>query len=93
LIYESDVIDHSKATDVSFELRAITVVSYFISSFQRPIKPPVKLGMAKRKPKVREERKNEAIIYRKCLPHHESQLLREHVQSSPITFSYQVVEI
>jgi hypothetical protein len=57
LIYESDVIHHSKATDVSFEARAITVVSYFISSFQRPIKPPVKLGTAKRKPKIREERK------------------------------------
>jgi hypothetical protein len=57
LIYESDVIDHSKATDVSFEARGITVVSYFISSFQRPIKLPVKLGMVKRKPKIREERK------------------------------------
>jgi hypothetical protein len=49
---------------------AITFVSYFISSFQRPIKPPVKLGTAKRKPKLREERKNEAIICRNCLPHH-----------------------
>ena len=30
----------------------------------------MKLGTAKRKPKFREERKNEAIICRKCLPHH-----------------------
>jgi hypothetical protein len=48
---------------------AITFVSYFISSFQRPIKLPVKLGTAKRKPKIREEIKNEAIICRNCLPH------------------------
>jgi hypothetical protein len=52
LIYEGDVIHHSKATDVNYVMIAITVVSYFISSFQRPIKPP-----AKRKPKLREERK------------------------------------
>jgi hypothetical protein len=36
---------------------AITFVSYFISSFQRPIKPPMKLETAKRIPKLREERK------------------------------------
>jgi hypothetical protein len=57
LIYEGDVIHHFKATDLSYVMIAITFVSYFISSFQRPIKPPFKLGTAKRKPKIREERK------------------------------------
>jgi hypothetical protein len=57
LIYEGDVIHHFKATDVSYVTIGMTVVSYFISSFQRPIKPPEKLGTAKRKPKIREERK------------------------------------
>jgi hypothetical protein len=54
----------------SYVMIAITFVSYFISSFQRPIKPPMKLETAKRKPKIWEERKNEEIICRKCLPHH-----------------------
>jgi hypothetical protein len=49
---------------------AITFVSYFISSFQRPIKPPVKLGTAKRNPKFERREKNEEIICRNCLPHH-----------------------
>ena len=58
LIYEGDVIHHFKATDLSYVMIAITFVSYLISSFQRPIKPPVKLGTAKRKPpELREERK------------------------------------
>jgi hypothetical protein len=52
LIYEGDVIHHFKATDLSYVMIAITFVSYFISSFQRPIKPPVKFGTAKRKPKL-----------------------------------------
>jgi len=30
----------------------------------------MKLGTAKRKPKLREERKNEAIICSNCVPHH-----------------------
>ena len=70
LIYEGDVIHHFKATDLSYVMIAITFVSHFISSFQRPIKLPVKLGTAKRKPKLREERKNEAIVCMICLPHH-----------------------
>jgi hypothetical protein len=57
LIYEGDVIHHSKAIDVSYVMKTITVVSYFISSFQRSIKPPMKIETAKRKPKLREERK------------------------------------
>jgi hypothetical protein len=57
LIYEGDVIHHFKATDLSYVMIAITFISYFTSSFQRPIKLPVKLGTAKRKPKLREERK------------------------------------
>jgi hypothetical protein len=40
LIYEGDVIHHFKATDLSYVMTAITFVSYFISSFQRPINPP-----------------------------------------------------
>jgi hypothetical protein len=55
LIYEGDVIHHFKATDPSYVTIAIAFVPYFISLFQRPIKPPVKLGTAKRKPKFREE--------------------------------------
>jgi hypothetical protein len=57
LIYEGDVTHHFKATHLRYVMIAITFVSYFISSFQRPIKPPVKLGTAKIKPKLREERK------------------------------------
>jgi hypothetical protein len=87
LIYEGDVIHHFKATDISYMMIAITFVSYFISSFQRRIKPPVKLGTAKRNPNFERREKNEAIICRNYLPHH------EHVQNSPITFSPCVVEI
>jgi len=57
LIYEGDVIHHFKATDLSYVTIVITFVSYFISSFQRRIKPAMKLGTAKRKPKLWEERK------------------------------------
>jgi hypothetical protein len=57
LIYEGDVIHHFKATDVSYVMIGITVISYFISSFQRRISLPVKLETAKRKHKIREERK------------------------------------
>jgi hypothetical protein len=57
LIYEGDVIHHFKATDLSYVTVVITFVSHFISLFQRPIKPPVKLGTAERKPKLRKERK------------------------------------
>jgi hypothetical protein len=56
---------------------AITFVSCFISLFEGHIKPSVKLGTAKRKPKLLEQRKNEEIISR----------------SSPITFVPYVVEI
>jgi hypothetical protein len=38
-------------------MTAITFISYFISSFQRPIKLPMKLETAKRIPKLGEERK------------------------------------
>jgi hypothetical protein len=58
LIYEGDVIHRFKATDPSYVMIAVTFVSYFISSFQRPIKPPVKLGTAKRKPKFQRGDKN-----------------------------------
>jgi hypothetical protein len=57
LISEGDVIHHFKATDLSYVIIAITFISYFISSFQRPIKPPVKLGIAERKPKLLERKK------------------------------------
>jgi hypothetical protein len=57
LIYEGDVIHHFKATDISYVTISITFVSYSISLFQRPIKPPMKLDSAKRKPELREERK------------------------------------
>ena len=70
-IYEGDVIHHFKATNLSYVMIAITFVSYFISSFQRPIKPPVNLGTAKRKPpEFKRREKKEAIICRNCLPHH-----------------------
>jgi hypothetical protein len=69
-MYEGDVIHHFKATDLSYMMVTITFVSYFISLFQRLIKPPMKLETAKRKPKLWEEKKNEAIICRNCLPHH-----------------------
>jgi hypothetical protein len=57
LIYEGDVIHHFKATDLSYVVIAIIFVSYFISSFQRPIRRPMKLETTKRKPKLQEERK------------------------------------
>ena len=41
--YDLSVIHHFKATDLNYVMIAITFVSYFISSFQRHIKPPVKL--------------------------------------------------
>jgi hypothetical protein len=60
LIYEGDVIHHFKAIDLSYMMIAITFVSYFISSFQRPIKPPMKLETAIRKPEIREQRKKKS---------------------------------
>jgi hypothetical protein len=58
LIYEGDdAIHHFKAIDLSYVMIAITFVSILISLFHRHIKPPVKLGTAKIKPKLREERK------------------------------------
>ena len=48
---------------------AITFVSYFISLLEGRIKPSVKLGTAKRIPKIREQKKNEEIISSNCLPH------------------------
>jgi hypothetical protein len=56
-IYKGDVIHYFKATDLSYVVIAIPFVSYFISSFQRPTKPHMKLETAKIKPKIREERK------------------------------------
>jgi hypothetical protein len=61
---------HFNARDVSYLMKGITFVSYFISSFQRHIRPLMKLETAKRKPKFREERKNVTIIFRNYLPHH-----------------------
>ena len=49
---------------------AITFVSCFISLLEGHIKPSGKLGTAKRKPKLRQQRKNEEIISSNCLPHH-----------------------
>jgi hypothetical protein len=48
---------------------AITFVSCFISLLEGCIKPSVKLGTAKIKPKLQEQRKNEEIIYSNCFPH------------------------
>jgi len=48
LIYEGDVIHHFKATDLSYMTIAITFVSYFISSFQRCIKPAVEIRDGKK---------------------------------------------
>jgi hypothetical protein len=59
-----------KATEVSVVMIRITLVSYLISSFQRPIRPPMKLETAKRTPTFERTEKNEAIICRKCIPHH-----------------------
>jgi hypothetical protein len=57
LIYEGDVIHNFNATNLSYVVAAITFISYFISSFQRPIRPPMKLETAKRNLKLREKRK------------------------------------
>ena len=70
MLHEGDVIHHFKATDLSYVTIVITFVSYFISSFQRCIKPAVKLGTAKENPNFERIEKNEAIICRNCLPHH-----------------------
>jgi hypothetical protein len=59
-----------KATEVSFVMIRITLVSYFISSFQRPISPPMKLETARKNPNFNRREKNEAIICRNCIPHH-----------------------
>jgi hypothetical protein len=70
LIYEGNVIHHLKATDLSYMTITITFISCFISLLERHIKLSVQLENAKRKPRFREERKNEEIISRNCLPHH-----------------------
>jgi len=70
LIYEGDVINHFKATYVSYVTIAITFALRFISLLERRTNPSVKLGTAKRKPKIRQKRKNEEIISRNCLPHY-----------------------
>jgi hypothetical protein len=59
-----------KATEVSFVMIRITLVSYLISSFQRPIRLPMKLETAKRTLTFERREKNEAIICRNCIPHH-----------------------
>ena len=56
-IYEGDVIHHFTATDLTYVMIAITFVSYFISSFQRHTKQPVKLGTAKKTQTSRGEKK------------------------------------
>jgi len=61
---------HFKATDLSYVLIAITFISCFISLLEKHIKQSVQLETAKRKPRFWEERKNEEIISRNCLPHH-----------------------
>ena len=48
----------------------ITFVLCFISLLKRHIKPSVQLETAKRKPRFREEKKNEEIISRNCQIHH-----------------------
>ena len=70
LIYEGDIIHHFKATDLSYMPLTITCLMFHISELQRRIKPAVKLGTVKRKPKLPGERKNGAIICRNFLPHH-----------------------
>ena len=47
-----------------------TFVPCFISLLEGCIKPSVKLRTAKRKPKLREQRKNEEIISSNSPPHH-----------------------
>jgi hypothetical protein len=70
LIYEGDVIHRFKATELSCVMITITFVSSFISGLGRSIKPFVQFEIGKRIPWFREERKNEEIISRNCLPHH-----------------------
>src|SRR5215475_10444468 len=80
LIYEGDVVHHFIATELSYVRIAITFVSSFISLLERHIKPSVQLEITKRKPRFREERKNEEIISRNTLPHHTraSNLINTH---------------
>jgi hypothetical protein len=61
---------HFKAKDLSYMTITITFVSNFISLLERRIKPSVQLEVTKRKPRFREEGKNEEIISGNCLPHH-----------------------
>jgi hypothetical protein len=61
---------HLKATELNYVTIVITFVSSFISLLERHIKPSAQLEMTKRKPRFREEKKNEEIISRNCLPHH-----------------------
>jgi len=49
---------------------AITFALHFISLLEGRIKPSVKLGTIKRKPKLQEQKKNEEIISRNSLPHY-----------------------
>jgi uncharacterized Fe-S cluster protein YjdI len=70
LIYEGDDIHRFKATELSYVMIVVTFVSSFISFLERCIEPSVQLENANRKPWLREERKNEEIISRKCLQHH-----------------------
>jgi len=51
-------------------MMAITFALRFISLLEGRIKPSVKLGTAKRKPKLRKQRKNDEIISRNSLPHY-----------------------
>jgi len=57
LIYEGDVIHHFKATQFRYVTIAITFISCSVSPLEGRIKPSVKLRTAKRKPKLREQRK------------------------------------
>src|SRR5215510_13408734 len=79
-MYEGEVIHHLIATELSYVRIAITFVSSFISLLERHTKPSVQLEIAKRKPRFREERKNEEIISRNSLPHHKraSNLIKTH---------------
>jgi len=70
LIYEGDILHHLKATDLGYVTITITFISCFIPLLERHIKPSVQLETAKRKPRFREERNKEEIIYSNCLPHH-----------------------
>ena len=70
LIYEGDVMHPLKATDLIYVTITITLISCFISLLERHIKRSVQLETAKRNGRFREERKNEEIISRNCLPRH-----------------------